>query len=184
MSTKYRATLSHATYFVTITTVGWVDVFTRLEQKEVIIESLRFCQKNKGLEIYAYCIMSNHVHLLCGATQEPSLSEIMRDFKKFTSKEIIRTIELGPESRREWMLKYFEDACYRLKRDQKFKVWQDGYHAEILYSPEFLRQKLKYIHNNPLKERIVEKPEDYIFSSARNYSGVKGELEVVLLDLK
>lgn len=183
MSTKYKATQPDAGYFVTLTTVGWVDVFTRPQQKDMLISSLRFCQKEKGLEIYAYCIMTNHLHMLCKATGEVSLPEIMRDFKKFTSKEVIKNIDAEPESRRDWMLKYFEDACYRLKRDQKYKVWQDGYHAEHLFSQKFLLQKLNYTHNNPVKEKIVARREDYLYSSARNYTGLKGELEVVILDI-
>lgn len=183
MSTKYKAIQPDTGYFVTLTTVGWVDVFTRLQQKDMLLKSLGFCQKEKGLEIYAYCLMSNHLHMLCKAVGEFSLPEIMRDFKKFTSKEIIKIIKEEPESRREWMLNYFEDACYRLKRDQKYKVWQDGYHAELLYSQNFMLQKLNYIHNNPVKERIVTHPEDYQYSSARNYAGQKGELEIVILNL-
>lgn len=183
MSTKYKATESEGVYFVTLTVVGWVDVFTRTEQKTVLIESLRYCQKDKGLEIYAYCLMSNHIHMICKAAAEISLPEIMRDFKKFTSKQIIKIIEEEPESRRDWMLKYFENACDHLKRNQKYKVWQDGYHAEILYSRKFLFQKLNYIHNNPVKSGIVTKPEHYIYSSASSYAGLDGELEVVLIDL-
>lgn len=67
MSTKYRATIPDTGYFVTITTVGWIDVFTRPEQKQAIIESLRYCQQKKGLEIYAYCLMTSHLHMLCRA---------------------------------------------------------------------------------------------------------------------
>lgn len=183
MSTKYKATQPDAGYFVTLTTVGWVDVFTRPQQKEMLINNLRFCQKEKGLEIYAYCIMSNHLHMVCKAVGEIGLPEIMRDFKKFTSKQVISNIEAEPESRREWMLKYFEEACYKLKRNQKYKVWQDGYHAELLFSKKFILQKINYIHNNPVKERIVDQPEDYIFSSARYYAGLNGELDVVILDI-
>ena len=183
MSTKYKAAQPNEGYFVTLTTVGWVDVFTRPQQKDMLISSLQFCQKEKGLEIYAYCLMTNHLHMLCKATGEISLPEIMRDFKKFTSKEVIKNIEAEPESRRDWMLKYFEDACYRLKRNQKYKVWQDGYHAEHLFSEKFIFQKLNYTHYNPVKERIVARPEDYLYSSARDYAGLKGELEVVILDL-
>lgn len=183
MSTKFKATQPDSGYFVTLTTVGWIDVFTRPQQKEMLIRSLKYCQKEKGLEVYAYCIMSNHLHMLCKAIGEKSLPEIMRDFKKFTSKEVIKNIEAEPESRREWMLRYFEDACYRLKRDQKYKVWQDGYHAEELFSHKFITQKLHYIHRNPVKDRIVDKPQEYIYSSARNYAGMPGELEVVVLEL-
>lgn len=169
-------------YFVTTTTVGWIDIFTRPEQKQVIINSLKYCQRHKGLEIFAYCLMSNHLHMICKA-EEGLLSDIIRDFKKFTSKEIIRTIEESPESRRKWMLDLFEKACEHLKRDQQYKVWQNGYHAESLISAKFIKQKLNYIHNNPVKDRIVENPEDYLFSSARSYAGLDAELEVILLDV-
>jgi len=103
MSTKYKATQKDAAYFITITTVGWVDIFTRLRQKYVIINALKYCQEYKGLEIYAYCI-----HLLCKAKEEDTLSNVIRDFKTFTSKKIIETILEFPESRREWLLEYFK----------------------------------------------------------------------------
>lgn len=183
MSTKYKALTSEEAFFITITTVGWIDIFTRLNQKETIISALNYCKQNKGLEIYAYCLMSNHIHLLCKATNGFILSDVIRDFKKFTSKKIIKTLINEPESRREWMLDYFQKACQHLKRDQQYKVWQDGYHAEIVESNWFIRQKVNYIHNNPVKDKVVEFPEDYYFSSARNYAGLQNDLEIILLDL-
>ena len=101
MSTKYKATTSEECYFITITTVGWIDVFTRLNQKYVIINALKHCEEHEGLEIYAYVLMSSHLHLLCKATEGFILSDVIRDFKKFTSKKIIQTIITDPESRRE-----------------------------------------------------------------------------------
>ena len=89
MSTKYKATTTEDAYFITITTVGWVDVFTRLNQKQIIIQALHYCQVQKGLEIYGYCIMHSHIHLLCKAINGFILSDVMRDFKKHTSKKII-----------------------------------------------------------------------------------------------
>ncbi len=139
--------------------------------------------KGKGLEIYAYCIMSSHLHILCKAKDGYLLSNIMCDFKKYTSKKIIDAIINYPESRREWLLEYFKKACSHLKRKQEYKVWQDGYHAEICSSNKFIRQKLNYIHNNPVIDKIVENPEDYIFSSARNYADLDSELEVVILNI-
>jgi REP element-mobilizing transposase RayT len=183
MSTKYKATITEECYFITITTVGWVDVFTRLNQKQNIINALQYCQENKGLEIYAYCIMSSHIHLLCKATNNFILSDVMRDFKKFTSKKIIQIINDEPESRREWMLDYFKKSSEHLKREQQYKVWQNGYHAEHIFSNKFLKQKVDYIHFNPVKDKTVTSPEDYYFSSARNYAGLDNELEVILLDL-
>lgn len=183
MSTKYKATTTEEAYFITITTVGWIDIFTRLNQKEIIIKALNYCQQNKGLEVYAYCLMSSHIHLLCKATNGYILSDVIRDFKKFTSKNIIKVIINEAESRREWLLDYFQKACQHLKREQQFKVWQDGYHAEIVETNWFIKQKVNYIHNNPVKDKIVQFPEDYYFSSARNYAGLQNDLEVILLDL-
>lgn len=178
MSTKYKATEADKAYFITITTVGWVDVFTRLSQKYVITESLKYCQEQKGLTIFAYCLMHNHLHMFCRADGQYSLSEIIRDFKKFTSKKIIQTIVEEPESRREWMLRYFESACENLKRNQQYKVWQDGYHAEEVFSNRWIKQKINYIHQNPVKEKIVTEPEHYYFSSARNYADLDSALQV------
>jgi len=183
MSTKYKATTTDEAYFITITTVGWIDVFTRLNQKQVITNALKYCQENKGLEIYAYCLMSSHLHLLCKGTEGFVLSDIMRDFKRHTSKKIIQTIQDEPESRRQWMLDYFQKTCEHLKKVQQYKVWQNGYHAEHIYSNKFIRQKLDYIHNNPVKDKTVTLPEDYYFSSARNYASLDNDLEVVRLQL-
>ncbi|RXP44303.1 transposase [Lutibacter sp. HS1-25] len=183
MSTKYKATMPNTAYFVTITTVSWIDLFTRLNQRNLLIEALNYCQKEKGLEIYAYCIMPSHLHMLCKAKDDILLSNIMRDFKKFTSKKIIQTIIDKPESRREWLLDSFSKACEHLKRKQQYKVWQDGYHAEIVTSNKFIKQKINYIHNNPVVDKIVAFPEDYLFSSARNYAALENELDVVVLDL-
>lgn len=127
--------------------------------------------------------MSNHIHILCKAIDGFILSDVMRDFKKFTSKKIIKTIIEEPESRREWLLEYFISACEPLKREQHYKVWQNGYHAEHIYSNAFIKQKIDYIHNNPVKEKIVTLPEDYCFSSARNYARLQNELDITLLDL-
>ncbi len=183
MSTKYKATAIGEAYFVTVTTVGWVDIFTRLQQKYVLINALKHCQKERGLEIYAYCIMSSHMHMLCKASEKEPLSSVIRDFKKFTSKKILKTILEYPESRRVWMLEYFKEACAHLKRKQQYKVWQDGYHAEHVHSNNFIKQKVNYIHQNPVKEKIVSNPEDYMFSSARSYADLDSELEIIVLDL-
>ena len=181
MSTKYKATVPEAAYFITITTVNWIDIFTRLNQKSLIVDSLEYCRKEKNLEIYAWCLMPSHLHMMCRAQNYGVLSEIIRDFKKFTSKKIIQTIIEEPESRREWLLEQFSKACEHLKRDQNYKVWQDGYHAEILVTNHFIYQKLNYIHNNPVEDGLVQRPWDYMYSSARNYADLDSLLEVVVL---
>jgi len=180
MSTKYKATVPEKAYFITFTTVNWVDLFTRLELRYVIANSLNYCIQHKDLEVYAYCLMPSHLHLICRSKQEKvNLSSIIRDFKKFTSKKIIATINDSTESRREWLLKMFSDACQHLARKQDYKVWQDGYHAEILESVNFVYQKLDYIHNNPVVDKLVQNPEDYLFSSARNYADLDSFVEKI-----
>ena len=184
MSTKYKAKNNDKAHFITITTVEWIDVFTRLNQKVAIIDSLKYCQQQKGLEIYGYVLMSSHLHMLCRAKEGYELANIIRDFKKFTSKKIVKLIKEEPESRREWLLELFLKACAHLKREQEYKVWQDGYHAEEISSNKFIYQKLNYIHSNPVKDQIVKKPEDYLFSSARNYAELDSFLQVDLIPLQ
>jgi REP element-mobilizing transposase RayT len=100
----YKIRNKEEIHFITFAVVEWVDVFTRKQYRDIVIESLRHCQKEKGLILYAWCIMSNHVHLMAAA-KDNNLSDILRDFKKFTSKQIITAIQNNEkESRREWML--------------------------------------------------------------------------------
>jgi REP element-mobilizing transposase RayT len=117
MATKYKATTTDEAFFITIMSVGWIDIFTRLNQKYNIINALQYCQKNNGLEIYAYCIMPSHMQLLCKGTNGFISSDVMRDLKRFTSIKIIQTIQEEPESRREWMLEYLKKTCEHLKKE-------------------------------------------------------------------
>lgn len=184
MSDKYKIRDKDKAYYLTLTTVAWVDIFTRTNHKLLIANSLNYCVKNKGLIIYAYCIMPSHVHMICRADGNATLSDILRDLKTFTSKELIKQILEEPESRREWMLEIFANACAHLKRNQQYKVWQDGNQAKEIFSTSFLYEKLEYIHNNPVKDMIVKNPEDYLFSSARNYAELDGYVEVFALEHK
>ena len=107
---NYFITDQNAVYFLTFTVTDWVDVFTRKEYKVEIVDSLNYCIKNKGLVLYAWCLMTNHLHLVCQANEGFKLSEIIRDIKKFTSKSILKLIQEIPESRRDWLLNRFEFA--------------------------------------------------------------------------
>ncbi len=184
MSDRYKIRDKDQSYYITMTTVGWIDVFTRPNQKKMITNSLQHCVQNKGLLIFAYCLMSNHLHMICRAEGAQSLSGILRDFKSYTSKQITKLIEEEPESRREWILSYFTNACENFREDQKYKVWQTGNQAKEIFSSKFMYEKLEYIHNNPVKELIVAEPEEYLFSSARDYAGMKGYVDVFTLDPK
>ena len=168
-------------YFLTFTIVDWVDVFTRKEYKNVITDSLNYCIENKGLEVFAWCLMSNHLHLVCRSIENFRISDTIRDFKKFTAKSILEKIETEPESRRDWMLHRFEFAGKFDKRVSKYRFWQETNHAIQLDSNEMIDQKINYTHNNPVRAMIVMKPEDYLYSSACDYSEEKGLVNIQMI---
>jgi REP element-mobilizing transposase RayT len=182
MSTGYQIKDQSALYYLTLQVVDWVDVFTRQIYRDIVIDSLRFCQLNKGLQLFAYVIMSNHIHIIANSS-ESELSNTLRDFKKFTSRNILQQIDSGRESRKEWILNRFEFAGRKHSRNEKYQFWTHENHAVHLYSSNFMREKLTYLHNNPVRAGIVEKPEDYLYSSARNYAGMQGIIDVIILDL-
>lgn len=157
-------------------------MFTRPEYKLIIIDSLKYNQEHKGLMLHAWCLMTNHIHMIVSSKPGILLSDIMRDFKKFTSKMLVAEVQNIDESRKKWMMKRFEYIGKYSKRIKYFKFWQDGLHAMELTSNKFIDQKLEYIHNNPVIAEIVTNPEDYLYSSARDYIGEKGLLDIELLD--
>ncbi len=181
MSEKYKFHDDYGIYFVTSTVTNWIDLFTRKELKRIIVDSLQFCQSSKGLVIHAWCLMPSHLHIIV-SSRDQHLSDIMRDFKKFTAKKIIKELGLINESRKNWLFQAFQEAGKHMNRIQKYKVWQDGNHPISLESNYFVDQKLSYIHQNPVESEIVEEPEQYLHSSARDYAGIKGLLEVELIN--
>lgn len=181
MSQNYKARDDDKAYFITMTVVHWIDLFTRRNHKNTIIESLKYCQKNKGLELYGFVIMPSHIHLLCRVNPNFHFSDFIRDFKRHTSKTLITNIENEIESRREWLLEKFTTSADNAKKEQKYKIWQDGYHAIDTWSNHFIYQKLNYIHQNPVTDGMVTKPEDYLYSSARNYADLESVIDIVLL---
>jgi len=183
MPNKFKIRDNAKSYFITLNTVGWVDIFTKKEQKLLIIKSLNSFQKNRGLEIFSYCLMSNHLHMICRAKEGFDLSSILKDFKKKTSKAVVNEIKEGMEKRKAWLLEIFSKSVDHLKRNQKHKVWQGNNHAILIYSDDFLFQKIDYIHNDPIDDMIVSNPTEYLFSSARNYAGMEGLLDVDVLKL-
>ncbi len=145
----------NAVYFMTFTVSDWIDIFTRKEYRFVIVDSLNYCIENKGLIVYAWCLMSNHLHLVCQAKEGFELSGIIRDFKKFTSKAIIKLIHEVAESRREWLLYRFEFAGKYDNRIKKYKFWQETNHAVLLDNNEMIDQRINYTHENPVRALIV-----------------------------
>jgi REP element-mobilizing transposase RayT len=167
-------------HFLTTTVVDWIDVFSRKNYRDVVIECFDFCIKNKGMILYSYVIMSNHIHMIV-QSEDGKLSDLIRDFKKFTSKQILDKIQNEPESRREWILERFKLATVSHSRNKNFQFWQLGSHAEEIYSEKFMWSKIDYIHFNPVRAGLVSNPQDYLYASASNYVEGKGIIDVEIV---
>jgi putative transposase len=165
MSERYK-THEGGLFFVTLTIVGWIDLFTRPEYAELFLENLRYCIRRKGLRVYAFCIMPSHVHLIANlADDNRQLAEVLRDLKSYTAKLLYALVETHPqESRRDWFLRLLQ--YYGRPHGQAFKIWQEGNHAVSLNTELWMRQKRDYIHQNPVKARLVDEAHHYPFSSA------------------
>jgi len=175
---RYIIENQNGVYFLAFTVIDWIDLFTRKEFCIVLVNSLNYCIKEKNLEVFAYVIMSSHVHLVCRVNEPGKLSDVTRDFKKFTSKEFIKIMDEIGESRKEWLLKSFSFEAQRIGRAKNYKIWKDDNHAVEIGEYIDIEQKVNYIHENPVKAMIVENAEEYIFSSARDYADNKGYVEI------
>jgi putative transposase len=182
MSSKYKIGEDAIAHFVTFSIVGWVDVFSREEYKQLFVESLQYCQQEKGLVLHAWVIMTNHVHLIISSNTN-KLEHIVRDLKKYTSKQIIKSIQdNNSESRKEWMINMFSYAGSNNNNNTTFQFWKQDYHPIELNSPEKLKQRLDYLHENPVRSGLVWEPWHYKYSSAIDYyTTAKGLLTLALL---
>lgn len=179
MSRNYKFHNPEGLYFISFATVFWVDVFVRRIYFDCIVENLNFCVDNKGMEIYAWCIMPSHVHLVFKSTiQKPD--ELIRDFKSYTAKQLIKLIEENTqESRREWLLNSFKKAAVSNSNNAKNQFWQQHNHPIELWSNDVIQQKIDYTHNNPVEAGFVENDYEYLYSNAREYCDIKGLVKVI-----
>lgn len=244
----YMVIPADTVFFITTTVIDWVDVFTRDEYKQIIAESLDFCRKKKGLQIHAWVLMTNHLHLIASHEEgSDKLKTVIGDFKKFTAKKVIQAIIDNPqESRKNWMLPHFEEEAIKESKDSScsvskdrygkyvpianrvegckpsttmgdsprgfatheplsgdtvgckptatiptetttekkhYHLWQRGYDSFCIYNIKMLRQKIDYLHANPVRAGIVFKPWEYKYCSYPNYCGEQGLFEIDLMDL-
>jgi putative transposase len=180
MSGGYIIGDQHNPYFLTCTVIQWIDLFTRRVYKDIIVDSLNYCTAEKNLTIYAWVIMSNHIHLVARCDPPGRMSDFLRDFKKFTSKRFIDAIEDVPESRRDWLLDKFAFEAKRSRRAENYKVWRDDNHPIDLTDIDAM-QKIDYIHLNPVRAGVVDSPDHYLYSSAIDYAGGKGVVKVEVI---
>ena len=175
MSTRYKIRDQHGLNYMTCSIVGWVDLFTRQIYRDIVLDTWRFCQKEKGFQVHAYAFMSNHLHFIASCRAPYRLEDVMRDWKAYSARQILLYIKdsSNPESRREWLLYLFSYFALGRKDKQDYQVWQHDNHPIELFSEEVISQKLDYIHLNPVKAGMVEKPEDWRYSSAPFYAATQ-----------
>ena len=181
MSRKYKFYNNEGLFFVSFAVVYWIDVFVRDQYCNAIVESLDYCRKHKGMEIYAWCLMPSHMHLVF-RSKENNPGEILGHFKTFTSKKVQKMIKDNlQESRREWLLWMMERAGRKNSNVKNRQFWQQDSKPIELWSVEVIDQKVDYIHANPVEAGFVSEPHHWRYSSALDYSGGKGLLEIDLV---
>ena len=174
MRSRYRVYPDSGVYFVTSTIIDWVPLAVDESIAEIILESFKFCQAEKGLRLSGFVIMPNHFHAVIGMENPDGIPSVMRDLKRHTSQEISTYLEQHDKRKLSWLQPFYGKKIN--------KVWQEGYHPELLKSDKWFLQKLEYIHYNPVKSGFVERPEHWKYSSARNY--ILGDHSLIKLDVE
>lgn len=169
--------LGNQPHFLTCTVVNWIPLFSKVELAQIVLDSLSFLQRQQRLALYGYVLMENHLHLIASAV---NLSKEIGNFKSFTARSII---DLVKQKQGQYILEQLKLHKLKHKTDQEYQVWQEGFHPQAILSEEMLRQKLDYIHNNPVRRGYVDDPGYWRYSSYRNYMGQQGLLVVELIDL-
>lgn len=172
MRTRYKIFDSNAPYFVTFTTVEWIPIFTSEKYCDIIIDSFSFCREHKSTKVHAFVIMDNHLHVILSCSNLPG---VVRDIKSFTARELIASIKSDNKT---WLLNQLEFYKGKSKTESKYQLWQEGYHPEEIFSEKIFVQKAEYIHNNPVKRGLVRVPEHWKYSSACNYIGATGVIDI------
>jgi putative transposase len=172
--------------YLTFNTVDWVDVFIRPTYKQVITDTLNYFVEKKGFTVYAWCLMTNHLHLLAKAKDGSGLAMIEKEFKKITTNQIMEAFDLEPELRRNWIMQRFENFSQSLKKIEKFQLWQSCSNPTYIDFKQVykLQERVLHIHENPVRDRVVTNPEDYLYSSAGDYAGKKGMVRVSVINFE
>jgi len=169
---RYRIFETEYPYFMTSTIVAWLPVFARPPLVEIVLDSWRFLQRDRGVRIFGYVVMENHLHWI--ASGEELAPQVGR-FKSFTARKILDAMQqLGFQT----LLDELRFYKLRHKLDQEFQLWQEGNHPQQIRDEAMMIQKLEYIHHNPLRRGYVDDPQAWRYSSARSYAGQPGLLDI------
>ncbi|MCF5468069.1 REP-associated tyrosine transposase [Pseudomonas syringae] len=169
---RYTITEPEKPHFLTCTVVEWLPLFTRPALVEILLNAWRYQQAHQGLQLFGYVVMENHLHFVA---QAPALDKCVSSFKSFTARQIVETLE---KSKAESTLQRLRFVKRIHKTDRVYQVWQEGTHAELIWNESVMRQKLDYIHHNPVKRGYVDVGEHWRYSSARDYEGQRGLIDI------
>ncbi|MGV8835921.1 REP-associated tyrosine transposase [Cellvibrio sp.] len=168
---RYLITDPTAPHFLTFTVLHWIPIFTRPDTVNIVLDSFRFLQK-ENLKIYAWVILENHLHLIA---QSDNLPRDIQRFKSFTARELLNYLQQHNVKRLLDQFSFYKKAH---KTESQHQFWQEGVHPELIQNPEIMRQKVEYIHANPVKRGYVDFAEHWRYSSARNFAGNAGLLGI------
>jgi len=169
---RYKIYEPSQPHFVTCTILHWIPIFTNQESVSIVINSLKYLQKSDNLKIYAYVILENHLHLV---VQSNDLAKTMAKFKRYTAIEIIKLIKRKNISTILEQLAFYKKAH---KKDREYQLWQEGIQPKQIISHKMMKEKIEYIHNNPVKRGYIDNPIHWRYSSARDYEGIKGLIDI------
>jgi putative transposase len=169
----------HKIFFVTKVIHQRVQIFA-LNQRYplIVIDNLKFYRRKFGFLLCGFVIMPEHYHLVIDTLGKNSISKIKEDMNKYVSREIVQALKMYHPKVIDRLR--IDSAERRGHRRHEYRVFQKGRYDFEIVTPKKLLEKLEYIHNNPLRAGLVDKPEDYLFSSARNY--VLGDDSLIKLD--
>ncbi|OQK17205.1 transposase [Methyloprofundus sedimenti] len=169
---RYTITEQSSPHFLTNTIVNWIPMFTRPAAVQIILDSFCYLQQNADLKLYGYVIMENHLHWIA---QSHQLIKDVQRFKSFTARGLIDHLSATGEQTLLQQLAFYKKAH---KQDRDYQVWEEGSHPQLIQNAAILRQKLEYMHLNPVKRGYVDLAEHWRYSSARNYADQSGLIEV------
>lgn len=159
---RYQLVEGIGVYFVTFTVVEWLPIFLEEQPVDILLDSISYCIQKKDLRICAYVVMPNHFHsvLFDANFDVNSLHSTLSNLRKFTGKKLADYVT-NRFTKSIWHILFQQNVEDRTRR-----FWSPGWHAEGLFSEEFLNQKVNYIHWNPCRKGFVREPQDWRWSSA------------------
>jgi len=169
---RYLITEPDQAHFMTCTIMEWLPVFTRPDTVQILLDCWQYQREHNDLKLYGYVVLENHLHFVA---QAPRLDKCVSSFKSYTARLLIDSLT---EHHAETLLTRLRFSKRAHKIDREYQFWQEGVHAEMVFNEDIMRQKLKYIHENPVKRGYVARAEHWRYSSAGHYEGLDGLIDI------